>query len=214
VAVGGAVGGGACLQIHGDLPLAGFVFYVLLRDRRSLAPITIGAALAFLAAHAVDLAQGLCLYHLQFYWWLVSFHSRKNPFLGWLTFFTGAPWYVHYTKFLYNGTEVVTAVSRPGVYDVLEYQIHISAAPWLGHAVWRAVPIELATRPLLALETLLAASSVFVAQSAWFYWYLAAAAPIFTPSPAASTSWRSSFSLYLGVPPVLTWVLGPFRTGW
>ncbi|MGB9706300.1 MAG: hypothetical protein ACPL3C_12675 [Pyrobaculum sp.] len=198
-------------------PLAGFVFYVLLRDRRSLVPITVGAALAFLAAHAVDLAQGLFLYHLQFYWWLVSFHSHKNPFLGWVTFFTGAPWYVHYTKFLYNGTEVVTAVSRPGVYDVLEYQIHISAAPWLGHVVWRAVPIELAMRPSLALETLLAASSVFVAQSGWFYWYFAAVAPffhLFTRRIYVLAQLIFIALLYLGVPPVLTWVLGPFRTGW
>ncbi|WP_237179403.1 hypothetical protein [Pyrobaculum ferrireducens] len=197
-------------------PLAGFVFYVLLRDRKSLAPITIGAAVAFLAAHAVDLAHGLFLYHLQFYWWLVSFHSHKNPLTGWLTFLMGAPWYVYYTKFLYNGTDTVTALSNPGVYKVLEYEIQVSIAPWLGHVAWRAVPVELIRKPSLGLDALLVASSVLISQSGWFYWYFAAVAPFFhlyTRRIYVAIQLIFIALLYLGMPPILTWPLGPFKTG-
>ena len=118
-------------------PFMGFFLYLVLRDRQSLMPVAAGTVLAFVAAHALDIASGFFMFHMQFYWWLTSFHSKKNPFEGWLVLFTGAPWYVYYTKFLYNGTAVVTAVEGPGVYDVLEYEVRVSVAPWMGHVAWR-----------------------------------------------------------------------------
>ena len=197
-------------------PLLGFTAYLAYKDRGALGPTAAGAALAFLASHAVDIANGVFLYHFQFYWWLVSFHSHKNPFEGWLVLFTGAPWYVYYTKFLYNGSEVVTAVSKPGVYDVLKYELRISAAPWLGHLVWRAVPVEI-IRGLVGggagLGWFLAASSALVAQAGWFYWYFAGVAPFFhlyTRRLFVALQIVFIAALYLGMPPVLTWKLGPF----
>jgi len=79
-------------------PLLGFTAYLAYKDRGALGPTAAGAALAFLVSHAVDIANGVFLYHFQFYWWLVSFHSHKNPFEGWLILFTGAPWYVYYAN--------------------------------------------------------------------------------------------------------------------
>ncbi|ABP49733.1 hypothetical protein Pars_0118 [Pyrobaculum arsenaticum DSM 13514] len=38
---------------------------------------------------------------------------------------------------------MVTAVEGPGEYDVLEYEVWISAAPWMGHVAWRALPVEI-----------------------------------------------------------------------
>ena len=29
------------------------------------------------------------MFHVQFYWWLSSFHSNKNPFVGWLMLIAG-----------------------------------------------------------------------------------------------------------------------------
>jgi len=51
------------------------------------------------AAHGVE-TDGMFLYGLNYYGWLVSYHSRKNPLTGWTALFFGTPWYVYYTEFL------------------------------------------------------------------------------------------------------------------
>ncbi|MGK0548319.1 MAG: hypothetical protein ABWU84_01580 [Pyrobaculum sp.] len=195
----------------------GFFLYLVLRDRRSLVPVAVAAGLAFTAAHAVDIANGLFLFHMQFYWWLISFHSKKNPFEGWLVLFTGAPWYVYYTKFLYNGTAVVTAVEGPGVYDVLEYEVWVSVAPWMGHVAWRALPVEvLASARGGGLPLFLAGFSALVAQVGWLYWYFAGVAPFFhlyTRRPYVALQLFFVVMLHLGLPPIFTWRLGPLPTG-
>lgn len=107
---------------------------------------------------------------------------------------------------LYNGSEVVTAVSKPGVYDVLKYELRISAAPWLGHLVWRAVPVEI-IRGLVGggagLGWFLAASSALVAQVGWFYWYFAGVALFFhlyTRRLFVALQIVFIVALYLGMP--------------
>lgn len=198
-------------------PFLGFFLYLALRDRGSLAPVAVAAGLAWIAAHAVDIANGLFLLHMQYYWWLVTFHSHKNPFGGWLVLFTGAPWYVYYTKFLYNGTAVVTAVEGPGVYDVLEYEVWISAAPWMGHVAWRALPVEiLASARGGGLPPFLAGFSALVTQAGWYYWYFAGVAPFFhlyTRRLYIALQLVFVALLYVGLPPILTWRLGPLPTG-
>lgn len=57
-------------------PLLGFIAYLAYRDRRGLGPVAVGVALVFLASHAVDIANGVFLFHFKFYWWLASFHSQ------------------------------------------------------------------------------------------------------------------------------------------
>jgi hypothetical protein len=79
-------------------PFLGFIGYLALRDRRSVLPVLVGLVLAFVATHAVDVANGVSLHHLNSYMRLVLFHSGKNPLMGWTTLFFGAPWYVYYTK--------------------------------------------------------------------------------------------------------------------
>lgn len=49
-------------------PFLGFFLYLVLRDRRSLIPVAASAVLAFVAAHALDIASGLFMFHMQFYW--------------------------------------------------------------------------------------------------------------------------------------------------
>jgi len=71
----------------------------------------VGLSLAFVAAHGVE-RDGVFLYSLNYYGWLVSYYSRKNPLTGWTALFFGAPWLLHGVSL--NRAEVVTAVSRPG----------------------------------------------------------------------------------------------------
>ena len=84
---------------------------LLLRDRRSVVSVFVGLSLAFVAAHGVE-TDGMFLYSLNYYRWLVSYHSRKNPLTGWTALFFGAPWLLHGVSL--NRTEVLTAASRPG----------------------------------------------------------------------------------------------------
>ncbi len=193
-------------------PFLGFLGYLLLRDRRSVAPVLVGLSLAFVAAHAVDVANGVFLYHLNYYAWLVSYHSHKNPLTGWTTLFFGAPWYVYYTKFLYNGTEVVTAVSRPGEYLVIEQKLWIAAAPWVGHMAWRAAVFEVIYATLrggVSLVSLVAASSLLVAFSGWLYWYFIVAVPfihLFTRRIYVALQIASMALLSVGMPPVFVYL--------
>jgi len=89
----------------------GFLGRLLLRDRRSVVSVFVGLSLAFVAAHGVE-TDGVFLYSLNYYGWLVSYHSRKNPLTGWTALFFGAPWLLHGVPL--KGAEVVTAASRPG----------------------------------------------------------------------------------------------------
>ncbi|MFZ8806573.1 MAG: hypothetical protein ACO2PN_00510 [Pyrobaculum sp.] len=58
-----------------------FLGRLLLRNRRSVVPVFVGLSLAFVAAHGVE-ADGVFLYSLNYYGWLVSYHSRKTPLQG------------------------------------------------------------------------------------------------------------------------------------
>jgi hypothetical protein len=49
----------------------GFLGRLLLRDRRSVVPVFVGLSLAFVAAYGVE-ADGVFLYSLNYYGWLVS----------------------------------------------------------------------------------------------------------------------------------------------
>lgn len=161
-------------------PFLGLIGYLALRDRRSVLPVLVGLVLAFVATHAVDVANGVFLHHLNSYMWLVLFHSGKNPLMGWTTLFFGAPWYVYYTKFLYNGTEVVTSISRPGEYLVMERRLQISVAPWMGHVAWRTALFEgiyMLLKNGVSLVPLVSMASLLVASSGWFYWYFVVAVP-------------------------------------
>ena len=80
-------------------PFLCFLGRLLLRDRRGVVPVFVGLSLAFVAAHGVE-TDGVFLYSLNYYGWLVSYYSRKNPLTGWTALFFGAPWYVYYTEFL------------------------------------------------------------------------------------------------------------------
>lgn len=71
----------------------------------------VGLSLAFVAAHGVE-TDGVFLYSLNYYGWLVSYHKHKNPLTGWTALFFGAPWLLHGVPL--KGAEVVMAASRPG----------------------------------------------------------------------------------------------------
>jgi hypothetical protein len=75
----------------------GFLGLLLLRDGRSVVAVLVGLSLAFVAAHGVE-ADGVFLYHLNYYGWLVSYYSRKNPLTGGRRCFSGRRGY--YTEFL------------------------------------------------------------------------------------------------------------------
>ncbi|GEM_PF-2267943 len=74
-------------------------------------PVFVGLSLASVAAHGVE-RDGVFLYSLNYYGWLVSYYSRKNPLTGWTALFFGAPWLLHGVPL--SGAVVVTAVSGPG----------------------------------------------------------------------------------------------------
>jgi predicted membrane-bound dolichyl-phosphate-mannose-protein mannosyltransferase len=62
-------------------PFLCFLGHLLLRDRGSVVLVFVGLSLAFVAAHAVE-AEWVFLYRLNYYAWLVSYHSHKNPPYG------------------------------------------------------------------------------------------------------------------------------------
>jgi len=73
----------------------------------------VGLSLAFVAAHGVE-ADGVFLYRLNYYGWLMSYHRHKNPLAGMDgAVFRGAVVCILHGVPL-KGAEVVTAVSRPG----------------------------------------------------------------------------------------------------
>jgi len=59
--------------------------------------VFVGLSLAFMAAHGVE-ADGVFLYSLNYYGWLVSYYSRKTPLRGERRCFSGRRGY--YTEFL------------------------------------------------------------------------------------------------------------------
>jgi len=75
----------------------GFLGRLLLRDRGSVVPVFVGLSLAFVAAYAVE-ADGVFMYRLNYYGWLVSYHSRKTTLRGGRRCFSGRRGY--YTEFL------------------------------------------------------------------------------------------------------------------
>ena len=62
-------------------PFLCFLGRLLLRDRGSVVLVFVGLSLAFVAARAVE-AEWVFLYSLNYYAWLVSYHSRRNPLTG------------------------------------------------------------------------------------------------------------------------------------
>jgi len=66
----------------------GFLGRLLLRDGRSVVPVFVGLSLAFVAAHGVE-TDGVFLYSLNYYGWLVSYYSRKTPLRGGRRCFSG-----------------------------------------------------------------------------------------------------------------------------
>jgi len=74
--------------------------------------VFVGLSLAFVAAHGVE-ADGVFLYSLNYYGWLVSYYSRKTPLRGGRRVFRGAVVCILHGVPL-SGAVVVTAVSKPG----------------------------------------------------------------------------------------------------
>jgi hypothetical protein len=166
-------------------PFLGFIGYLALRDRRSVLPVLVGLVLAFVATHAVDVANGVFLHHPNSYMRLVLLHSGKNPLMGWTTLFLGRRGMymrrgMYIIQFLYNGTEVVTSISRLGEYLVMERRLQISVAPWMGHVAWRTALFEgvyMLLKNGVSLVPLVSMASLLVASSGWFYWYFIVAVP-------------------------------------
>jgi hypothetical protein len=78
-------------------PFLCFLGRLLLRDRRSVVLVSVGLSLAFVAAHGVE-TDGVFLYSLNYYGWLVSYYGRKAPLRGGRRCFSGRRGY--YTEFL------------------------------------------------------------------------------------------------------------------
>jgi hypothetical protein len=87
---------------------------------------------------------------------------------------------LYYKVLLYNGTEVVTSIFRPGEYLVMKRRMQISVAPWMGHVAWRTALFEgvyMLLKNGVSLVPLVSMASLLVASSGWFYWYFVVAVP-------------------------------------
>ena len=93
-------------------PFLCFLGRLLLRDRRSVVPVFVGLSLAFVASHGVE-TDGVFLCSLNYYGWLVSYYSSKNPLTGWTALFFGGAVVCILHGVPLKGAEVVTVASRP-----------------------------------------------------------------------------------------------------